>query len=159
MSQPAVARAQQAARESEVGTEHFAWLFGALCRIFRLPFDVALLLQQFPPPHARHDLHDAARALGFRSGELALTREGAARFSFLLAVPGIGMAGAYELLQLLRGPANGADWSMMGLGIAVAAVTGYLCIHWLLKVIGRIGLGPFAIYRFAIAALILLAIA
>jgi undecaprenyl pyrophosphate phosphatase UppP len=38
-------------------------------------------------------------------------------------------------------------------------VTGYLCIHWLLKVIGRIGLGPFAVYRFAIAALILFAVA
>ncbi|HEX9706802.1 MAG TPA: undecaprenyl-diphosphate phosphatase [Steroidobacteraceae bacterium] len=87
---------------------------------------------------------------------LGLTREGAARFSFLLAVPGIGMAGGYELLQLLTGPGNGADWPMMGLGVAVAAVTGYLCIHWLLKVIGRIGLAPFAIYRFAIAALILL---
>ncbi len=90
-----------------------------------------------------------ARALG-------LTREGAARFSFLLAVPGIGMAGAYELLQLLQTPAGGVDWPLMGLGVAVAAVTGYLCIHWLLKVIGRIGLAPFAIYRFAIAGLILL---
>jgi undecaprenyl-diphosphatase len=87
---------------------------------------------------------------------LGLTREGAARFSFLLAVPGIGMAGGYELLKLLSDPGNGTDWSMMGLGVAVAAATGYLCIHWLLKVIGRIGLGPFAIYRFAIAALILL---
>ena len=36
----------------------------------------------------------------------------------------------------------------------VSAVTGYLCIHWLLKIIGRIGLAPFAIYRFALAALI-----
>jgi undecaprenyl-diphosphatase len=90
-----------------------------------------------------------ARALG-------LTREAAARFSFLLAVPGIAMAGGYELLQLLGQPDGSVDWPMMGLGLAVAAVTGYLCIHWLLRVIGRIGLAPFALYRFALAALIVL---
>jgi undecaprenyl-diphosphatase len=85
---------------------------------------------------------------------LGLTRDASARFSFLLAVPGIGMAGGYELLQLLQDPENGADWPVMGLGVAVSAVTGYLCIHWLLKVISRIGLAPFALYRFALAALI-----
>ncbi len=85
---------------------------------------------------------------------LGLTRDAAARFSFLLAVPGIGMAGAYEGFHLVQGPGDGVDWPMMGLGVAVSAVTGYLCIHWLLKVIGRIGLAPFAIYRFALAALI-----
>ena len=88
-----------------------------------------------------------ARALG-------LTRSAAARFSFLLAVPGIAMAGAWELQQLLAGQGDGVDWSMMGLGLAVSAVTGYLCIHVLLKVIERIGLLPFALYRFLIAALI-----
>ncbi len=90
-----------------------------------------------------------ARALG-------LDRASAARFSFLLAVPGIGMAGGYELLQLLEGRDGAVDWGMMGLGAAVAAVTGYLCIRWLLAVINRIGLGPFALYRFAIAALIVM---
>ena len=85
---------------------------------------------------------------------LGLTREAAARFSFLLAVPGIAMAGGYELLQLLGEPDGSVNWSMMNLGLVVSAITGYFCIHWLLKVIGRIGLAPFAIYRFALAALI-----
>ena len=93
-----------------------------------------------------------ARALG-------LTREASARFSFLLAVPGIAMAGAWELLQLLAGPGDGVDWSMMGLGAAVSAVTGYLCIHVLLRVIERIGLLPFALYRLVLAALIVLMLA
>ena len=93
-----------------------------------------------------------ARALG-------LGRDGAARFSFLLAVPGIGMAGGWEFIQLLREPADGVNWGSMGLGAVVAAVTGYLCIHWLLKVINRIGLAPFAIYRFAVAAAIVLVFA
>ena len=92
-----------------------------------------------------------ARALG-------LTRSAAARFSFLLAVPGIAMAGLFELQQLLSGPGDGVDWMMMGLGVLVSAVTGYLCIHVLLKVIERIGLLPFTLYRLLIAALIVLAL-
>jgi undecaprenyl-diphosphatase len=89
-----------------------------------------------------------ARALG-------IGREAAARFSFLLAVPGIAMAGGWELLQLLQAEDGTIDWAMLALGTAVAAAAGYLCIHWLLAVINRIGLAPFAIYRFAVAALIL----
>jgi undecaprenyl-diphosphatase len=85
---------------------------------------------------------------------LGMTRESSARFSFLLAVPGIGMAGAYEGLKLVTGEANGTSWGVIALGVAVSAVTGYLCIAWLLRIINRIGLGPFAIYRFLIAGLL-----
>jgi undecaprenyl-diphosphatase len=88
-----------------------------------------------------------ARALG-------LTREAAARFSFLLAVPGIAMAGGYEGLKLVAGAGNGTDWGVIALAVAVAAATGYLCIAWLLRVINRIGFAPFAIYRFAVAGLL-----
>ena len=88
-----------------------------------------------------------ARALG-------LTREAAARFSFLLAVPGIAMAGVYELLKVLAADGAEAHWGAMGLGAAVAAVTGYACIAWLLRVINRIGLAPFAIYRFLVAGIL-----
>jgi undecaprenyl-diphosphatase len=85
---------------------------------------------------------------------LGMTREAAARFSFLLAVPGIGMAGAYEFLKLATAEDRTVDWGTTGLGVLVAAVTGYLCIAWLLRVINRIGLAPFAFYRFALAALL-----
>jgi undecaprenyl-diphosphatase len=87
---------------------------------------------------------------------LGLTRVGSARFSFLLAVPGIAMAGGWEFLKLVTGPGNGTDWTMMGLGLVVSAVTGYLCIHVLLRMIERIGLLPFALYRVALAAVIVL---
>src|SRR5258705_3588548 len=55
-----------------VSADHFAWVLGALCQVHRLPFDAALLLQQFPPPHQRHNLIEAARALGFTAGEVTL---------------------------------------------------------------------------------------
>jgi undecaprenyl-diphosphatase len=64
------------------------------------------------------------------------------------------MAGAWEMWQAVSEPRAPIDWPAMAVGSAVAAVTGYLCIHWLLRAIGRIGLAPFAIYRFAIAAII-----
>lgn len=88
-----------------------------------------------------------ARALG-------LSREAAARFSFLLAVPGIGMAGAYEGLKLVTAGGPAVNWPVIGLGVAVAALVGYLCIAWLLQVINRIGLGPFAAYRFLVAGIL-----
>jgi undecaprenyl-diphosphatase len=86
---------------------------------------------------------------------LGLTRSAAARFSFLLAVPGIAMAGGYEFLQLVTS-GEPADWQSMALGMAVSAITGYACIHVLLKVIERIGLLPFTLYRLLIAGLIVL---
>jgi subfamily B ATP-binding cassette protein HlyB/CyaB len=47
----------------------FAWLVGSLCQINRIPFDSTLLLQRFPAPHSVRQLHEALRALGFKTGE------------------------------------------------------------------------------------------
>jgi undecaprenyl-diphosphatase len=88
----------------------------------------------------------AGRALG-------LTRSGAARFSFLLAVPGIAAAGGYEGLKLLTSPGP-VDWQPMAVGIVFAALSGLACIHLLIRFIERIGLLPFTIYRLLIAAVI-----
>jgi undecaprenyl-diphosphatase len=86
---------------------------------------------------------------------LGLTRSAAARFSFLLSVPGIAMAGGYEFLKMLSEGAA-VDWTVTGLGIAVSAATGYACIHVLLRFIERVGLLPFTIYRLLLAGLIVL---
>jgi len=86
---------------------------------------------------------------------LGMTRSAAARFSFLLAVPGIVMAGVYELAQLLSS-GEAVDWPALSLGVLVSAVTGYACIHVLLKFIERVGLLPFTLYRLLIAGLIVL---
>jgi undecaprenyl-diphosphatase len=88
----------------------------------------------------------AARALG-------LSRTAAARFSFLLAVPGIAAAGLYEGTKLVTSPAP-VVWTPMLVGVTFAAVSGLACIHFLIRFIQRIGLAPFAIYRLALAALI-----
>jgi undecaprenyl-diphosphatase len=88
----------------------------------------------------------AGRALG-------LARSGAARFSFLLAIPGIAAAGGYEGLKLLTSDAA-VDWASMAIGAAFSALSGIACIYLLIRFIERIGLLPFTIYRLAIAALL-----
>ncbi len=87
---------------------------------------------------------------------LGLTREGAARFSFLLSIPAIALPGALKVIELVRGPA-GADVQALAIGTLVSAVTAFLCIHYFLKLIGRIGMMPFVIYRVALGLVLLLA--
>ncbi len=59
-----------------IGAEDFVWLLGSLAQIHRVPFDPALVLQRYPAPHTVRQLHEAARSLGFRTGEQAATRAG-----------------------------------------------------------------------------------
>ncbi len=68
----AVLRTAQETTGSALSAEQFVWLIGNLCKIHRLPFDAALVLQQFPPPHDRAQLVDAVRAFGFRVGVTSL---------------------------------------------------------------------------------------
>ena len=44
------------------------WLLGSLCNLYRIPFDPKLIEQAFPPPHSLTTFHEAARALGFKTG-------------------------------------------------------------------------------------------
>lgn len=87
----------------------------------------------------------AALALGF-------DRETAARFSFLMAIPIILLSGGYKGLQLLGTPS--VDWTLITLGTALSAITAYLCITLFLKVIQRVGMMPFVIYRLLLGAVL-----
>ena len=89
---------------------------------------------------------------------LGLSRTSAARFSFLLAVPGTAAAGAYEGYKLLTSDVPVA-WGPMIVGAAFAALSGVACIHFLLGFLGRIGLLPFTIYRLMLAAVIVIVFA
>ena len=86
---------------------------------------------------------------------LGLTRSAAARFSFLLSIPVILMAGVYESLNLLQQSAPVA-WSEILLGTAVAAVSAYFCIHFFMRLIERIGMLPFVVYRLLLGGFLLL---
>ncbi|MCB1863193.1 MAG: undecaprenyl-diphosphate phosphatase [Gammaproteobacteria bacterium] len=77
---------------------------------------------------------------------LGLTREAASRFSFLLAIPTILMSGALVTLDLVQSDLP-VMWHDLLLGAALSFVSAYLCIHFFLKLIEKLGMLPFVIYR------------
>lgn len=86
---------------------------------------------------------------------LGLTRKAASRFSFLLAIPTILMAGGLETLQLIRSAAP-VDWSALWLGALLSFIVAYFTIRFFLDFIEKIGMLPFVLYRFLLGAVILI---
>lgn len=85
-----------------------------------------------------------------------LTREAAARFSFLLSVPIILGAGLSQIGKSL-GAAGGTAWLPLVLGFVSAAASGYLAIRFLLRFVRQHRLWPFAVYCWLVAAAVLVA--
>jgi undecaprenyl-diphosphatase len=75
-----------------------------------------------------------------------LSREAAARFSFLLAIPIIIGAGLIQLIDLLRNGNVTAEVSVLVVGFVAAAICGYAAIRFLLAYLRKHSLYPFAIY-------------
>ena len=92
----------------------------------------------------------AARILGFE-------RQDAARFSFLLSAPVIFLAAGYKFFELIASGETVA-WGQLGLGALVSCVVAYISIEFFMRVVTRIGLAPFAIYRLLLAGAILYAL-
>jgi undecaprenyl-diphosphatase len=90
----------------------------------------------------------AALALGFR-------REEAARFSFLLGAPAIALAGAKEVWELHKAHLSAHGWSLLGVGLGVAAVSSFVAIWGLMRVLERFTAWPFIAYRALLGVLIL----
>lgn len=86
---------------------------------------------------------------------LGFTREAAARYSFLLAIPAVLASGIYQFLKsyqdlpqdLLFGTATAT---------VVSGVSGYLVIAWLLKYLTRGSFLPFVIWRVGVGSLLLI---
>jgi undecaprenyl-diphosphatase len=85
---------------------------------------------------------------------LGLTREAAARFSFLLATPITLGAGLYGSRRLFDEPLSGNEWLAVGVGFVVAALSGLLAIGFLLAWLRRRSVAVFSLYRVAFAAVI-----
>lgn len=89
---------------------------------------------------------------------LGLDRISAARFSFLLSIPIIILSGGYQGLKLLSAPAN-YDLNAILLGTVLSFISALICIHLFLKVINRMGMLPFVIYRLLLGILLLVVLA
>ena len=86
---------------------------------------------------------------------LGLTREAAARFSFLLGIPAIGAAGLFELRDLVKHGLADAGLTSLMVGILTSAVSGYLAIDLLLRYLRTRTTYVFVWYRIGLGLLLL----
>lgn len=79
---------------------------------------------------------------------LNMSREAAARFSFLLAIPAVLASGLFSLPSAFD-PAVGqsASWMQLLAGAAIAFVVGYAAVAWFLRFVEHHSLAWFAGYR------------
>jgi len=85
---------------------------------------------------------------------LGLTAQASARFSFLLSIPVIVLAGGVETLDYLS-VASINDLNDLIIGAVISAISAYMCIHFFLKLLERIGMAPFVIYRLLLGVILL----
>ncbi len=85
---------------------------------------------------------------------LGLSRTTAARFSFLMSIPVIALSGAWQGLQLLQEPAQ-AEWARLGFGMLISGVSAFFCIGFFLRIIERVGMLPFVLYRLLLGTILL----
>ena len=89
---------------------------------------------------------------------VGLTRQQAARYSFLLSVPIFVSAAIYEFLKLAKSGVSfeGLPWLVMIAGVASSAIVGYLCIAWFIKLISKVSLTVFSLYCWIAGTILLI---
>src|SRR5215213_307263 len=80
---------------------------------------------------------------------LGYTREAAARYSFLLAIPAVLGSGVFQAYEALTGKVEGppVQWGPTIVATVIAFGVGLLVIAWLLRYLNRGSFTPFVIYR------------
>ncbi len=81
----------------------------------------------------------AAMLLGF-------SRVASARFSFLLSIPVIVLAGGLSTIKVISEGLN-EPFSALLLAVVLSAISAYMCIRWLIALLGKSTMFPFVIYR------------
>lgn len=90
----------------------------------------------------------AALALGF-------DRKSSLRFSFLLSIPIIVAGALLSTLDLVASEHSEQIWQEMLLAISVAGLSAYACIGVFIRLVDRVGMMPFVIYRIVFGVLLL----
>jgi undecaprenyl-diphosphatase len=86
-----------------------------------------------------------------------LTREAAARFSFLLSIPAVVLSGVYEAAHHHKGHSPGAG--LTGIALVFAFIVGLASIHWLMKWLANHSTYIFIYYRIALGVLVMVLLA
>ena len=85
------------------------------------------------------------------------SRAAATEFAFLVGIPTMFAATAYELMDVLgNGEAAHEDWSALAVAFVASAITAFVAVKWLLHYIQSHRFTAFAIYRFVLGAALLL---
>lgn len=82
---------------------------------------------------------------------MGFTREAAARYSFLLAIPAVLASGGYELKDVSEGHVS---WGPTILATIIAFAAGYAVIAWFMKFITTKSFMPFVVYRILLGVVI-----
>ncbi len=85
---------------------------------------------------------------------MGLTREAAARFSFLMSAPVIFLAGVWQGHKLLS-HSSPVDWPTLVFAVLVSASVAFLCIHFFLRYLRKFSIMPFVWYRVVLGMLLL----
>ena len=85
---------------------------------------------------------------------LGMKRIDAAKFSFLMSIPVIMLAAGYKVLIIFLNNIDVA-WNELFFGMFISLIIAYLSIGFFMKVLQKIGLMPFAVYRILLSILII----
>ena len=76
------------------------------------------------------------------------SRAAATEFAFVVGIPTMFAATAYELLSLIRHDGIGnEDWSALAVAFVASAITAFVAVKWLLHYIQSHRFTAFAVYR------------
>jgi len=84
---------------------------------------------------------------------LGYSRTDSARFSFLLAIPAIALPGLLKTLDLAT-TTTAVDWAAIFVGVLVSALVAFSCMHVFMRLVERVGMLPFVIYRILLSLVI-----
>ena len=85
---------------------------------------------------------------------VGLSRSLSIKFAFLLSIPVIALATILKTIDLVN-EVNQVDWTLLLIGFVIALITAYTTIVFFIRLVERIGLLPFVIYRLLLGVLLL----
>ena len=85
-------------------------------------------------------------------------RSAATEFAFLVGIPTMFAASAYELLKTFKNGDTHEDWTALAIAFVVSLVTAFVAVKWLLGYIRTHRFTAFAVYRIVLGIALLLAL-
>lgn len=82
-------------------------------------------------------------------------RAAATEFAFLVGIPTMYAASAYELLKQFSGEAVAEDWTGLSIAFVASTITAFISVKWLLTYIRSHAFTAFAVYRIVFGGLLL----